>query len=107
MNRDVSSGVKTSLQEILAYQKNNTYRFISKNTTLYQAQEIFKDEIGKGNRIDVLLITENGKRWEGLLGIMTPREDRKSTRLNSSHVSISYAVFCLKKKKKLKYTTKK
>src|SRR5438874_13537902 len=27
-----------------------------------------------------------------------PREDRKSTRLNSSHVEISYAVFCLKKK---------
>src|SRR6266513_5306689 len=30
------------------------------------------------------------------------RQDRKSTRLNSSHVSISYAVFCLKKKKKTK-----
>src|SRR5690625_5719902 len=29
--------------------------------------------------------------------------DRKSTRLNSSHVAISYAVFCLKKKKKKKY----
>src|SRR5437868_12050717 len=29
--------------------------------------------------------------------------DRKSTRLNSSHVSISYAVFCLKKKKKNNY----
>src|SRR6266496_3488248 len=28
------------------------------------------------------------------------RRDRKSTRLNSSHVEISYAVFCLKKKKK-------
>src|SRR5436309_5399442 len=28
-----------------------------------------------------------------------PRRDRKSTRLNSSHVKISYAVFCLKKKK--------
>src|SRR3989442_8234807 len=28
-------------------------------------------------------------------------QDRKSTRLNSSHVRISYAVFCLKKKKKL------
>src|SRR5207249_9593914 len=28
-------------------------------------------------------------------------QDRKSTRLNSSHVSISYAVFCLKKKKNL------
>src|SRR5690349_22332819 len=30
------------------------------------------------------------------------RADRKSTRLNSSHVEISYAVFCLKKKKKKK-----
>src|SRR3712207_8090270 len=28
-----------------------------------------------------------------------PRQDRKSTRLNSSHANISYAVFCLKKKK--------
>src|SRR5215475_9757753 len=34
----------------------------------------------------------------------TVRRDRKSTRLNSSHVKISYAVFCLKKKKK-KYNT--
>src|SRR5690349_21927510 len=32
----------------------------------------------------------------------TDDEDRKSTRLNSSHVEISYAVFCLKKKKKKK-----
>src|SRR2546430_7126227 len=31
-------------------------------------------------------------------------EDRKSTRLNSSHSQISYAVFCLKKKKKTKKT---
>src|SRR2546426_8701150 len=31
-----------------------------------------------------------------------PRRDRKSTRLNSSHLVISYAVFCLKKKKKKK-----
>src|SRR5438874_5973495 len=33
-----------------------------------------------------------------------PRQDRKSTRLNSSHVEISYAVFCLKKKKKKQET---
>src|SRR5436309_7963583 len=32
--------------------------------------------------------------------------DRKSTRLNSSHVKISYAVFCLKKKKKKKMNVK-
>src|SRR5208283_5591040 len=30
----------------------------------------------------------------------SPQTDRKSTRLNSSHITISYAVFCLKKKKK-------
>src|SRR2546430_15502007 len=32
------------------------------------------------------------------------RQDRKSTRLNSSHSQISYAVFCLKKKKKKQHT---
>src|SRR5690554_7553116 len=41
-----------------------------------------------------------------LLEVRKAFEDRKSTRLNSSHVRISYAVFCLKKKKK-KYTTTK
>src|SRR5438309_3028848 len=35
-------------------------------------------------------------------GSQSARRDRKSTRLNSSHSSISYAVFCLKKKKKKK-----
>src|SRR5437879_11046656 len=34
-------------------------------------------------------------------------QDRKSTRLNSSHRCISYAVFCLKKKKKKKHKTKR
>src|SRR5690625_1470055 len=33
---------------------------------------------------------------------LTDTKDRKSTRLNSSHVAISYAVFCLKKKNKIK-----
>src|SRR5437868_10497427 len=37
----------------------------------------------------------------GVVKVLAGRpSDRKSTRLNSSHVSISYAVFCLKKKKK-------
>src|SRR5690349_25144253 len=34
--------------------------------------------------------------------VVPDAQDRKSTRLNSSHVEISYAVFCLKKKKKTK-----
>src|SRR5689334_22962887 len=39
-------------------------------------------------------------RYINVLGDSIAKLDRKSTRLNSSHSSISYAVFCLKKKKK-------
>src|SRR5258708_8488554 len=43
-----------------------------------------------------------GRRaWRLRLQVHVPLEDRKSTRLNSSHQIISYAVFCLKKKKPL------
>src|SRR5690349_22557568 len=42
-------------------------------------------------RLRVYRTRNSGASWE----------DRKSTRLNSSHVEISYAVFCLKKKKKM------
>src|SRR5690606_39890301 len=38
--------------------------------------------------------------WSSSVDTGTNQPDRKSTRLNSSHVKISYAVFCLKKKKK-------
>src|SRR3712207_8345931 len=38
------------------------------------------------------------EQWSARLG-GAPLADRKSTRLNSSHANISYAVFCLKKKK--------
>src|SRR5690606_42146149 len=43
--------------------------------------------------------------WLPALVVVTEDLDRKSTRLNSSHVKISYAVFCLKKKKKKKKIT--
>src|SRR5438874_6213775 len=43
----------------------------------------------------------SSRPWEGReRSDWKTRSDRKSTRLNSSHVEISYAVFCLKKKKK-------
>src|SRR5437667_2058460 len=38
-------------------------------------------------------------RYDVYFGVRTEVQDRKSTRLNSSHITISYAVFCLKKKK--------
>src|SRR3712207_6923491 len=42
------------------------------------------------------VVDEEDVRW---LAACKTRRDRKSTRLNSSHANISYAVFCLKKKK--------
>src|SRR3712207_8743135 len=39
----------------------------------------------------------------GEVHLVRPESDRKSTRLNSSHANISYAVFCLKKKKHTSY----
>src|SRR3712207_9196021 len=39
------------------------------------------------------------RRARRRLALTEPAQDRKSTRLNSSHANISYAVFCLKKKK--------
>src|SRR2546426_2699318 len=52
-------------------------------------------EAMRKNSVDLLL---TDYRMPGPNGL-----DRKSTRLNSSHLVISYAVFCLKKKKKSKY----
>src|SRR5438552_8018028 len=43
---------------------------------------------------------DGARRDHDLRRLHAPRRDRKSTRLNSSHQIISYAVFCLKKKKK-------
>src|SRR5256885_10298039 len=47
------------------------------------------------------LQTRQLKKWPFFQLPRLKRTDRKSTRLNSSHLVISYAVFCLKKKKKL------
>src|SRR5689334_24069024 len=56
-------------------------------TTLFRSPRVH----GRADRADA--------RRGGDAALLRP-EDRKSTRLNSSHSSISYAVFCLKKKKK-------
>src|SRR5206468_11611554 len=51
-------------------------------------------------KIDVI-VTEQGMPRKFVEAILGELRDRKSTRLNSSHDQISYAVFCLKKKKKI------
>src|SRR3712207_8497599 len=69
-------------------------------------------EYRKDKWYEVTGILINDKLYRLRIRRLTPREcfrlDRKSTRLNSSHANISYAVFCLKKKnkktKQYKYT---
>ena len=63
----------TTMDDILKYEKNgNTYRFISSNTPVYKAEEIFKNSVLSGHMLEALLITRNGKRDETLTGIITP-----------------------------------
>src|SRR5438034_2083113 len=70
-------------------------------STLFPYTTLFRsltDVFESHGRLMNLLTVRFGDRVDHLRG----REDRKSTRLNSSHTVISYAVFCLKKKKKKK-----
>src|SRR3712207_8507427 len=57
---------------------------------------------GKSTLLNILGILDNYDSGEYILGDTLIKDlserDRKSTRLNSSHANISYAVFCLKKK---------
>src|SRR5436309_5213100 len=59
---------------------------------------IIDGEVARGRRHDGFL--RAAERTAGQVHPPRHDRDRKSTRLNSSHVKISYAVFCLKKKKK-------
>src|SRR3712207_7421422 len=74
-------------------------------TTLFRSARLAQDalherdgglEPARRGGVDVHLQRRLGQRRERQV---RGREDRKSTRLNSSHANISYAVFCLKKKK--------
>src|SRR5690242_21033363 len=83
-------------------------------STLFPYTTLFRSRIqrgrtgarpDRGNRAGPFGVDGTAVRDDGQLGEPRAPEwyyarDRKSTRLNSSHMSISYAVFCLKKKKK-------
>src|SRR2546426_8413959 len=57
------------------------------------------ESIGNAKKIGTHVITAETIHLEGIGKVLS--QDRKSTRLNSSHLVISYAVFCLKKKKNI------
>src|SRR5256885_7860580 len=68
-------------------------------TTLFRSR---KDMRGKDEQqLDVFSYVSPEQRVPQDHPLRSLRADRKSTRLNSSHLVISYAVFCLKKKKKM------
>src|SRR2546430_6917060 len=79
-------------------------------STLFPYTTLFRSGAGRRHvaagcaGVFVFLIDANDVRGHGIRFSEDgdAASDRKSTRLNSSHSQISYAVFCLKKKKKLK-----
>src|SRR5690349_21990476 len=78
--------------------RSNTFT-ICYNGELYNTEDLRKVLLTKGYSF------KGHSDTEVLLTAYIEWADRKSTRLNSSHVEISYAVFCLKKKKKNKNST--
>src|SRR5690625_6122145 len=61
-----------------------------------KAEAKYEDLVDEGRDIRLRNLHRDAEAYTGPESRLTP--DRKSTRLNSSHVAISYAVFCLKKK---------
>src|SRR5690606_41372697 len=71
--------------------------------TLWEgAPEAFRNSNAGGETLDRIVNAADGtgqrEAMQAIVRSLPPGRDRKSTRLNSSHVKISYAVFCLKKK---------
>src|SRR3712207_8428380 len=78
-------------------------------STLFPYTTLFRSAFKKSNILNEVVVARDGvEALDYLFGtgaydgrdLRVQPQDRKSTRLNSSHANISYAVFCLKKKKK-------
>ncbi|KGR89753.1 hypothetical protein CD30_15500 [Ureibacillus massiliensis 4400831 = CIP 108448 = CCUG 49529] len=62
-----------SLNDILHHEKNRVnYKFVSRYMTIYDAEEMFKQGVERGKRYEALLITEHGKPYQKLIGMVTP-----------------------------------
>src|SRR5690349_23975972 len=70
-------------------------------STLFPYTTLFRSTPARRNSAEPATAQSISGARTAVVGAVCAR-DRKSTRLNSSHVEISYAVFCLKKKKKKK-----
>src|SRR2546430_6163117 len=97
--------------------------FVAAATHICETRRVFAYYLHNLDPIIFRIYDNVGPRWYGLAYVLafvssyllflwlakrgyadlSPQRDRKSTRLNSSHSQISYAVFCLKKKKEMLY----
>src|SRR3712207_7614470 len=71
-------------------------------TTLFRSllrRRVDVDDVGERDRLSHVVALAQRELLTALADQVRDPADRKSTRLNSSHANISYAVFCLKKKK--------
>ncbi|GKV66111.1 hypothetical protein NCCP2331_22640 [Sporosarcina sp. NCCP-2331] len=69
---DISREIPTLFDVYNHEKRKNTYRFIKSTLSVYEAEEYYKRSILKGNRLEALLITEQGGKDEKLIGIVTP-----------------------------------
>src|SRR5438094_7460478 len=77
-------------------------------STLFPYTTLFRSQLERVDRLDDVHLIAGRERPAAIVAARhCGQRDRKSTRLNSSHRTISYAVFCLKKKKNKKTKTKK
>src|SRR5690606_41974477 len=104
---------RRSLQNLGFYsersgRRRNSHSFPTRRSSDLTFSEINKianpNQYPEFNKVKELVQSKRDKKQSfdltSVLGTNTIVSDRKSTRLNSSHVKISYAVFCLKKKKR-------
>src|SRR6266700_4494962 len=82
-----------------AFQTELTDTHLDRLATLAGLHDLGKALKGFQDKLEDTPLTSRGHVAEALAVLANNPQDRKSTRLNSSHVKISYAVFCLKKKK--------
>ena len=100
-NQLTEAGVATRIEALVSEPREHIRSYVD---------VMIKDSQGKEMPLEIKSISAEGfanlnsPKWahriqlNAYLAVMGANQDRKSTRLNSSHVVISYAVFCLKKK---------